>query len=119
MTSPPFPLTSWLPVIAPSSTTHFPPDLCLLAALWPDFALTLQPLSVLPSKRLTNPFSSDDAGLSLSAWAGGRSASTAARGNRSRGMRCMGLPPGETDGHCCQDRNRDEQWPGGGRLQVG
>src|SRR5262245_42183187 len=56
---PPLPLMSWVPKIAFSfsSTVHLPPDLFLLAALWPVSALTFQPLSVLPSKMRTKPFS--------------------------------------------------------------
>src|SRR5579864_27908 len=43
--------------MAPSSTTHLPPVLCLLLALCPVLALTCQPVSVLPSKMETKPSS--------------------------------------------------------------
>ena len=58
MMMPPLPGMSWLPMMAPSSTTHLPPVLFLLAPLWPVLALTCQPLSVLPSKMDTKPLSS-------------------------------------------------------------
>jgi hypothetical protein len=64
MISPPLPGVSWLPTMAPSSTTHRPPERCLLVALWPLLALTCQPRSVLPSKIDSKPSSSVFAFLS-------------------------------------------------------
>src|SRR5947207_1267944 len=52
---PPFAGISWLPTMAPFSTTHLPPDLFLLARLCPVSAPIVQPASVLPSKIATAP----------------------------------------------------------------
>src|SRR5262245_23610453 len=43
--------------MAPSLTSHLPPDLLLLVRLSPVLALTFQPASVLPSKTGTKPSS--------------------------------------------------------------
>ena len=58
---------SWLPMMAPSSTTHLPPDLFLLVRLWPVLAEMVQPVRSLPSKIGTNPVSSNFSGLGRSA----------------------------------------------------
>src|SRR5262245_61960208 len=91
---PPLPGTSWLPTMhfSLASTTHLPPVLFLLLRLWPVWALTFQPLSVLPSKIDTKPLSLSS---SLSARDGGplrsvsRPAASAAAGRR----RSMVLSP--------------------------
>src|SRR5262245_23651281 len=52
--------------MAPSSTTHLPPVWFLLALLWPVLVLMCQPVSVLPSKMLTKPLSSNFSGCGRS-----------------------------------------------------
>src|SRR5262245_58271217 len=70
------PGTSWLPTMAPSSTTHLPPDLFLLVRLCPVWALTCQPVRSLPLKMVVKPASSNFSGL------GGSARTTAARTSR-------------------------------------
>src|SRR5262245_40483455 len=74
MTMPPLPGTSWLPTIAPSSATHLPPLLFLLAPLCPVFADTFHPVKSLPLKIFSNPASSNFSGFGGSARATAKSA---------------------------------------------
>src|SRR6185437_14647230 len=62
MTMPPLPGMSCEPTMAPSSMTHLPPVVFLLPRLWPAFAETFQPLSVLPSVMETKPSSENFSG---------------------------------------------------------
>src|SRR5262249_47873309 len=89
---PPLPLRPWLPTMAALCTAQGPPDLFLLARLWPLLALTCQPLSVLPSKIDTQPLSLSS-GLSLSAPSVGRAArgmaASSSAGKSSRRMAAL------------------------------
>ena len=99
---PPLPGMSWLPTIAPSSTTQRPPDLLPLAPLWPVLALTCQPSSVWPSKMRSKPASSALGGRCLAGQTGPGKAECQHSCGKNDGLhgvlreRERSLPPGHS-----------------------